>query len=130
MEEVQLLDYKEHDITRKKLKLNDTLNPLLHLFRELRNMEVHLQHSEFRETKKNVLWGHIDRPTEATPLTISNWTLDGVTSQSFSQLRNASKYTPDQIDQMVSWLNTTQEEWGVQELFCLAVDEYCRLLKL
>ncbi len=129
MEEVQVLDYKDRGASRMPLKLNETSNPLLHLFRELRNLEVHLRHSELRSVPKDVLWGHKDRPAEATALTISIWILDGVTPQSFGLLRNAKHYTSDQIVQMVSWLNTTQEQWGIQEVFLLAVEEYCRLLK-
>ena len=129
MEEVQVLDYKDRGISRMPLKLNETSNPLLHLFRELRNLEVHLRHSELRSVPKDVLWGHKDRPAEATALTISIWILDGVTPQSFGLLRNAKHYTSDQIDQMISWLNTTQEQWGIQEIFLLAVEDYCRLLK-
>lgn len=129
MEEVQVLDYKDRGISKMSLKLNETLNPFLHLFRELRNLEVHLRHSELRSVQKDVLWGHKDRPAEATALSISMWILDGVSPQSFRLLRNAKHYTSDQIDQMVSWLNTTQEQWGIQEVFLLAVEEYCRLLK-
>lgn len=130
MEEVQVHDYKDHSITRAALRLNETSNPLLHLFRELRNLEVHLRHSELRSVSKDVLWGHIDRPDEATAHTISIWILDNVTPQSFGLLRNAKSYTPAQIDQMISWLNAAQGQWGIQEIFLLAVEEYCRLLKV
>ncbi|MEQ1662581.1 MAG: hypothetical protein ABL877_07780, partial [Thiobacillus sp.] len=104
-------------------------NPLLHLFRELRNLEVHLRHSELRSVSKDVLWGHKDRPDEATKGIMEIWILDGVTPQSFGMLWNAKHYTPNQIDQMVSWLNATQEQWGIQEVFLLAVEEYCRLIE-
>ena len=129
MEEVQVLDYKDHGISRTPLKLNETSNPLLHLFRELRNLEVHLRHSELRSVSKDVLWGHMDRPEEATALTISIWILDDVTPRSFGLLRNAKFYTPAQIEQMISWLNATQQQWGIQEIFLLAIEDYCRLLK-
>lgn len=129
MEEVQVLDYKDRNIARMPLKLNETSNPLLHLFRELRNLEVHLRHSELRSVQKDVLWGHRDRPDEATKGIMEIWILDGVTPQSFGMLWNAKHYTPNQIDQMISWLNATQEQWGIQEVFLLAVEEYCRLIE-
>jgi hypothetical protein len=88
MEEVQQLDYKEHGLARKPLKLNATSSPLLHLFRELRNLEVHLRHSEFQKVSKDFLWGQKVRPSEASPVTISIWTLDGVTPESFGLLNN------------------------------------------
>ncbi|MHB1084851.1 MAG: hypothetical protein ACYCZA_08420 [Thiobacillus sp.] len=129
MEDVQVLDYKDCGIARTPLKLNETSNPLLHLFRELRNLEVHLRHSELRSVQKNALWGHKDRPDEATKGIQEIWILDGVTPQSFGMLRNAKHYTSNQIDQMISWLNATQEQWGIQEVFLLAVEEYCRLIE-
>lgn len=130
IEEVQCLDYKGLGISRAPLRLNDTPNPLLHIFRELRNLEVHLRQSELRSQQKDVLWGHMSRPTEAMPLTISIWTVEGLTPHAFGLLRNAKKhYTPDHISKMMSWLNAAQNEWGIQEVFLLAVEEYCRLLK-
>lgn len=129
MEEVQTLDYEEIGIVKKPLKLNDTASPLLHLFRELRNLEVHLRHSELQSIQKDVFWGHVDHPEEAIPLTISIWILEGVTPKNFSRLRNAKRYTGEQIEAMTSWLNASQQKWGVQELFVLAVEEYCKLIK-
>ena len=129
IEEVQGLDYTELGIKRATLRLNDTPNPLLHVFRELRNLEVHLQQSQLRSQPKDVLWGHMSQPIEATPLTISIWTIEALTPHAFSLLRNAKHYTPAQISHMISWVNAAQNEWGIQEVFLLAVEEYCRLLK-
>jgi len=129
IEEVQVEDYAEIGITRRPLRLNDTANPLLHIFREIRNLEVHLRQSALRSQPKEVLWGHMSRPEEARPLTISIWRIDSVTPQAFGMLRNAKHYTPDQITAMVDWLATAQGEWGIAEVFLLAVEEYCRLLK-
>lgn len=133
MEEIQILDYKENGITKDKLRLNDTTNPLLHIFRGLRNQEVHLQNSTISETQIQAMWGHIDNPDEATPITISKWFFEGITPESFNEITPASRrknyyYSPDQIKQMVDWLNTNQETWGIHEIFCLAVEEYCRVL--
>jgi hypothetical protein len=129
IEEVQSLDYAELGISRAPLRLNETPNPLLHVFRELRNLEVHLRQSELRSQPKDVLWGDMSRPKEATPLTISIWTVEALTPHAFGLLRNAKHYTPDQISKMISWLNAAQNAWGIQEVFLLAVEEYCRLLK-
>lgn len=129
MEEIQSLDYKDRRLSRAALKLNETSDPTLHLFRELRNLEVHLQHSELRGEQKDFMWGHVDRPAEATEISIAIWSLEGVTPRSFGSLKNARHYTADQIATMTSWLNTMQMKWGIQELFILAVESYCRLLK-
>lgn len=126
IEDVQLQDYNEAELTNKPVKLNDTNHPLLHIFRELRNHEVHLRQSELRAISKDVLWGDVVRPQEATPLTISIWVLDGITVQSFSALKNARSYSKEQITKMLNWFNSSQENWGFQELLCLAIEEYCR----
>lgn len=123
MEDVQRLDYEEHGVVRAQIKLNDTANPLLHIFRELRNLEIHLRHSKLRSFPKDVLWGK-----KEVPLTIDIWVVEGVTPESFALLRNAKNYSSQQIEQMVNWFNAAQAEWGVQELFLLAVEEYCREL--
>lgn len=130
MEEVQGLDYQSNGLIRKPIRLNEIPNPLLHLFRELRNLEVHLRHSELRPIPKDLLWGNPDRPEEAKPISIDIWVLEGITFESFTLLRNAKNYTEQQIKQLVSWFNETQESWGVHELFCLAIEEYCRHLKV
>ncbi|MFA5172051.1 MAG: hypothetical protein WC426_10840 [Sulfuriferula sp.] len=130
MEEVQILDYKDLGISRTPIRLNETSNPLLHLFRELRNLEVHLRHSELRSVEKDVLWGHMERPDEAKALTVSIWILDDLSPKTFELLRNSKNYTSDQIDVMISWLNASQVEWGIQEVFLLAVEAYCRILKV
>lgn len=124
IEDAQKLDYKEHGESRTPIKLNDTSNPLLHIFRELRNLEIHLRHCELRSSPKDVLWGK-----KEIPLTIDVWMMEGITSDTFALLRNANNYSPQQIEQMVTWFNTAQAEWGVQQLFLLAVEEYCRELK-
>lgn len=129
IEEVQALDYAELGSGRVPLRLNDTPNPLLHIFREMRNLEVHLRQSTLRSQPKDVLWGNMSHPSEATPLTISIWTVEALTPQAFGLLRNAKNYTSDQIAKMISWLNAAQSEWGIQEVFLLAIEDYCRLLK-
>lgn len=130
IEEVQSLDYADCGISRTPLRLNETPNPLLHVFRELRNLEVHLRQSELRSRPKDVWWGHMSRPAEATQLTIAIWTVEALTPHAFGALRNAKQYSPDQISRMVSWLNAAQNEWGIQEVFLVAVEQYCRLLKV
>lgn len=125
MEDAQQRDYAEHDVKRVPIKLNSNSNPLLHIFRELRNFEIHLCHSRLRPYPKDILWGK-----KAIPLTIDVWVVEGVTPDSFSSLNNARHYSRQQIDQMVSWFNATQAEWGVQQLFLLAVEEYCRELTI
>ncbi len=68
------------------------------------------------------------RPSEATPLRISIFSLEGVTIKSFSQLNNARRYTPTEIHCLVDWFNKSQAKWGIQELLLTAVEEYCREL--
>ncbi len=59
IEDILHLDLSALGISKPSLKLNHTTNPLLHLFRELRNHEIHLQHNSLSAKDKDVLWGNI-----------------------------------------------------------------------
>jgi hypothetical protein len=128
IEDVLQLDLQDLGLHQSPLRLNDTDRPLLHIFRELRNHEVHLRHGRLRSISRDVSWGHYDRQEEATPLTIELWLLDGVTAESFGTLRNARAYGEADIRRMVELFNFAQAEWGIQDLFLNAVEEYCCLL--
>jgi hypothetical protein len=128
MEDVLKLDLSTLGISAPPLRLNQTPKPILHLFRELRNHEIHLRQSSLSVTQKDALWGHIERPAEARPLRISIWTLEGVTFESFLELRNARLYTKAEISCFVGWFNKGQAAWGIQQLLLIAIEEYCREL--
>ena len=128
MEDVLKIDLESLGNAKPALRLNESPNPILHMFRELRNYEIHLKQSPFSHKERDMLWGHIKNPADASPLRISIWILDGISLESFSQLANAKRYTREELCKFVDWLNQEQAEWGIQQLFLNAVEDYCREL--
>ena len=110
------------------LRMNSTALPHLHLVRELRNHELHLHHNRLASFSCELLWGDVNKPEEAKPLTASMWTLEGVTAQSVASLRNGGRYSAQEIQAMVDWFNRTQAEWGVHEVLLRAAHDYAEAL--
>ncbi len=75
-----------------------------------------------------MLQGHIEHPADAMPLRVSIWILDDINVESFSLLQNAKRYTYEERCKFVDWLNQSQAVWGIQQLFLIAVEDYCREL--
>jgi hypothetical protein len=76
-----------------------------------------------------MFWGCIEHPEEATLRRVPIWLLDGITVASFSQLHNVKRnYNHAEVCKLVDWLNQSQAVWGIQQLFLVAVEDYCREL--
>lgn len=88
-------------------------NPLLHIMRELRNMNVHLQPSTFAPKEITVQL----RVEGSEPIDIEVYTLQDFTVERFRQLDNAKYYTDDQIHDLVEWFNAFHQHWGVADAF-------------
>jgi hypothetical protein len=129
IEDILPLDLTARGITKQRLRLNETPNPHLHVFRELRNHEIHLRQSPFSREERDMWWGRIEHPEEATLRRISIWILDNITVESFSQLHNVKRnYNHEEVCKLIDWLNQSQAIWGIQQLFLIAVEDYCREL--
>jgi len=128
IEEMQVHDFRECGLDTTPLKLNSGSNPSWHLVRELRNLQTHLRQDTMRDTPKDVLWGHPDKPQEARPLTINIYTLQGVDEQAFHSLRNAMRYNSADVSRMIEWFNAAQCDWGVQEILADVIESYSRAL--
>lgn len=127
-EEVLSLDLGER-VAIGVTKMNSLPHPLLHVVRELRNHELHLRQTPLAAFTRERMWGHIDRPADATVLSLTLWQLEGVSVESFSALRNAKRYSRSQVEAMIGWFNAQQSEWGVQELVLRAVRIYAEALR-
>ena len=76
-----------------------------------------------------MFWGRIEHPEEATLRRVSIWILDSITVESFSQLHNVKRnYNDEEVCKLIDWLNQFQAMWGIQRLFLIAVEDYCREL--
>jgi hypothetical protein len=129
IEDILKVDFMALGNTKQALKLNETPNPILHIFRELRNHEIHLKHSSFFREERDMLWGNIEHPADARLVRISIWILDDFTVESFLQLNNVKRnYIYEECCKLVGWLNESQAVWGIQQLFLIAVEDYCREL--
>jgi hypothetical protein len=128
VEEVLVIDLADLGRSDPVLRMNDTPLPHLHLVRELRNHELHLHHNRLSEFSRDLLWGNITKPEDARPLTASLWVLEGVTPESVGKLKNAKRYSDNEIRTMVEWFNDTQARWGVHEILLRAAKSYAEAL--
>ncbi|WP_375204802.1 hypothetical protein [Hyphococcus sp.] len=106
-----------------KVHASGRLLPLV--FQELRNHEIHLAGSSFSKSEKPALlwWKGEPEPTDVTV-----WSLD-VSPASFMTLDNVKKYwDPSDANKTIQWFLKTQADWGVQELFIVALEDYISFL--
>jgi hypothetical protein len=109
-------------------RLNHSSNPLLHIVRELRNLEIHLRSSTLDSEKRELLWGHVDRPEDATPVSWTIWWLDDLDLQAFEALYNFKRYDRAAFAKALAWFDEAQRQWGISELVLRAIKEYAREL--
>jgi hypothetical protein len=128
VEDILNLDLIDLSRSDRVLRMSDTSLPHLHLVRELRNLELHLHHHRLSGFSRDRLWGNISKPEDARRLTVRLWTLEGVTYESIKQLRNAERYSAQEIQTIVKWFNDTQSEWGVHEILLRTANDYAQAL--
>ena len=113
---------RRHD-GRTAIKSSDTANPLPHIIRELRNLELHLHSSTMSVLEGTASWQPPDTP-DREEFPHHSWYIDNVGREALASLRNASLYHPAELRQLVDWFNEAQSVWGVAELIRLAVEDY------
>lgn len=91
-------------------------NPLLHIMRELRNLNIHLPTSQLSTRTISVRWGD-----NGDPFDMPIYVIEDLTADKFSQLKNARFYTPEQITQLIDWFNAFHAEWGIMDAIHQAV---------
>lgn len=121
MEEALARDLNNAGIAAAPVKITESQNPLLHVVREFRNLETHLQTSRLRSLMKEVTYGGTNHQLDI-------WIVEDITESDFMKLRNSKRYKRDDIVKMVDWFNEAQKKWGIDQLIYRAVVEYCRLL--
>lgn len=95
----------------KIFKLYESENPLLHVLRELRNMNVHLQPSSFKPKTISVQL----RAEGSEPIDVEIFTVQDFTAERFKKLRNAARYSTQQINDLVNWFNAFHGRWGITD---------------
>ena len=117
MEDTLPRDLKRIGLNDTSIKLNDSRNPLLHIIRELRNLEIHVRTSRIGRFEKAVLIGE-----DKIPIDISCDFLEDISVESCGGLRNAKNYNPDDLKTMIGWMNQAQNEFGISELIFRAIE--------
>lgn len=121
MEESLGRDLNNAGIGAAPVKITESQNPLLHIVRELRNLEIHLQTSRLKSVEKEVTY-------VGDNYQIDIWVAGDITESGFMKLRNAKRYKREDVVKMVDWFNWAQKEWGINQLIYRAVVEYCRMI--
>ncbi len=107
-------------ITDKTYRITDSKNPMLHIVRELRNLEIHLSSSQLSENKKDVVWCWKNEEHQHQK---TIWTVNDFTVEKFKNLRNAKYYSDKDIKEMVKWLNEAQNDWGIENIIFRSICE-------
>ncbi len=121
MEDTLPRDLERIGLDRKAIRLNSSPHPLLHVLRELRNMEIHVRTSQVAHFPIRVLYG-VDR----VPGSFTVTHLTGITSAEFTRLRNAACYHPNDISRMITWFNDAQIRFGITELILRGIETHGR----
>ena len=98
-------------------KIIDSKNPLLHILKQLRNMQFHLISSPLKAINHNVIWA-------SKEFEMQFWYVQDITMTEFDRLRNSNKYSISDKNKMINWFNENQRVWGINELILQAVTMY------
>jgi hypothetical protein len=105
------------------IKMHQSANPLLHIVRELRHLNVHLVSSSLVHSSRPASYV-IDGDRHDIDYTL--WTIRDLTVDVLRTSRNAKYYTDVQQTDLVAWFNQNQEEWGVDHLILHAITMYAQ----
>src|SRR5438552_618665 len=102
MEESLERDLNNAGIVAAPIKIYESHNPFLHIVRELRNLELHLQTSKLKSVEKDVIYVSENHQ-------IDIWIAEDITESDFMKLRNAKHYKRDDVVKMIAWFNWAQK---------------------
>jgi hypothetical protein len=130
MEDALPRDMRQAGITGRPFRVRDSANPLLHMIRELRNLEIHLRSSRMANSKTSAQYEDLDTPGTWKQLEVTAWWIEPITIQEFMRLDNARHYRANDITRMLDWFNDGQKLWGVGELIRRATNAFAREIVL
>lgn len=112
------------DVDTKKTgfyKIVNSKNPLLHIVKQLRNMQIHILTSKLASATESVTYcGH--------EFEMQFWSVQAITQKDFDKLRYKDRYLLADKVEMIEWFNKNQLELGIQEIILQAVLFYSREL--
>ena len=121
MEETLVRDLDNANINKPAIKMNNSSNPLLHILRELRNLEIHLTSSTLSVEQRNFVWGPFG---EERNIVTNIWYIDNLQSSDFLQLRNAKNYDSVELAACVNHFLLEQKNWGICEIILRSINFY------
>jgi hypothetical protein len=103
-------------------RLSDTENPLPHIMKQLRNLQVHLIASKMSDHTIS-LW--LKNVPGAEPVDITCWIIGDITDAQLLDLDAFQKgyYTKSQATEMVNWINERQTLFGIGDIIYRGVVE-------
>jgi hypothetical protein len=115
-------DLRRLNIATQPTKIFNLENPLLHIMRVMRNLEIHLTSAQLSHSKKDVVIV-VSEAEHQSQTTI--WTVDDLTVEKFKRpYKVKDNYTESEIELMVKWFNEAQYDWGVNHLLFRAISEW------
>lgn len=122
MEEALVRDLDNIGSFKSALKINDNSNPLLHILRELRNLEIHLTSSTLSAEQREFVW----KPEGEERKIVKNvWSIDNLKASDFLQLKNAKNYDSSELKAAANRFLIEQKKWGVNELLLRGINSFC-----
>lgn len=100
-------------------RIRDSRNPLLHMMKELRNLQFHEITSPLRARPEKIIYA-------GTEFDVDLYCVEDLKEEDFDRLNNAKFYSPDDKTRMIQWFNENQAKWGVSELILRAVTIFAR----
>lgn len=120
MEDTLPRDLEKNGISKRAVKIYDFQNPVLHIVRMLRNIEIHLRSSTLSSDKIPAVAGDVRFNNRV-------WFINDLEfDQVVSDLDNAQYYSEEDLRMLIEWFNDAQKRMGVEELIRRAVTTFAR----
>jgi hypothetical protein len=113
---------KRETNSKNPIKLNNSSNPLLHILRELRNLEIHLTSSTLSYRTENVIWGEGEIQQA---LEIKIWSINNLKPEDFLELNNAKHYDKQELIKAADIFLKLQSKWGINEMIFQGINLFC-----
>jgi len=121
MEEALKRDLVSIGIKDRCMKITDSRNPLLHIVKQLRNLEIHLRSGAISSQRQRALLQNLKKPESVSEQNLTIWVMDDLTTEQFDNLRGAHLYRENDRNELISWFNQAQKAWGLDEIVFRAV---------
>ena len=114
---VTMEDALRSDCPANPRRIVDSQNPLLHIIKQLRNLQFHLQTSILTPEQQRVLFRGDEHDMDI-------YHIGDLDVSDFDKLRDARRYTDSDKIQMLAWFNQSQRVWGTADLVRRAVEAF------